>query len=620
MRKDFIVSPTRRHEGAKTQKTFVSSCLCVFALIILITCGPRPTATPTPLPTLLEDPHTLTPPPPSVPSVTPLAVESSVKSVDLCLADEPQSLYLYARPEAGRAHLLAALYDGPIDHVNDEYQPVLLEKLPSVNDGDAVVRDVTLNAGDTAVDDIGRVVTLTEGVTVNLLNGEQITYSGSGPIAAPQMTVTFRLRPGVRWSDGQPLTADDSVFSYRVSLSPDSFNPRRALAERTAAYRALDDTTVEWVGLPGYIDPLYFTNFWSPLPRHRFTDMTPGQIADSDEANYNPLGWGPFVLKEWARGDQLTFERNPYYFRASEGLPEADMLTYRIVTDATQIVDSLRSGQCAIAPSSPALESALDTLAQLQFAHTVSSTALAYLHFGIRPAANYARAVGHDFFAGARARQAIAHCLTWLSPLTPDPARGRALLAELGWTDSGGDGFLDKDGIRLSLTLAGFNLQSPISNFQSPVSNLQSQLQTNCGIAVELLPLTRGEFTGDWPDGVVFGRRFDLAVLTWDEGGGWPCELWLTEQLPDDANPGGANASGYSNPAFDAACRRARATLDPALAAHYRAEAQQLFAQDLPALPLFFRVKVAAALPGVQGFALDPTSDSELWAIEAIAP
>jgi peptide/nickel transport system substrate-binding protein len=582
--------------------------------VVVVACGQRPTTTPAPDATLPRSPA----PAPTLPllstsSPTP-SVAPSAQPVDLslCLADEPQSLYLYARPEAGRDHLLAALYDGPIDQVNDDHRPVLLERLPSVKEGDAVVRDVIRSAGEAVVDEVGRVVSLTEGVRVNLLEGEQLTYSGAGAIALPQMTVTFHLRPGVLWSDGTPLTAHDSVFSYEVSLSPDSFNPRRSLAERTLSYRALDDVTVEWVGLPGFIDPTYFTNFWTPLPRHRYAGLTPSQIADSDEARSNPLGWGPFVLGEWERGDQVRFDRNPFYFRAGEGLPVADTVTYHLLSDPAQVVANLRSGQCALAPHSARLVSEQAALTQLQFGQTVSGTALTYLHFGMLPAVDYVRALGNDFFAEARARQALAHCLNWLSPTPPDPAQGRALLAELGWADSDGDGILDKAGVPLRLTLADVNPQWPVTDYQS-------QLQTNCGIALELRPLSLGDVIGDWPAGVVFGRRFDLALLTWEVGENWPCELWLTAQIPNDSNPGGANAGGYSNPDYDEACRRARTTLDPAASAGFYAEAQRLWAQDLPALPLFFQVKVAAVLPGVRGFALDSTSASELWAIEAIS-
>ncbi|MGH2523606.1 MAG: hypothetical protein ACRDH2_13965, partial [Anaerolineales bacterium] len=181
-----------------------------------------------------------------------------------------------------------------------------------------------------------------------------------------------------------------------------------------------------------------------------------------------------------------------------------------------------------------------------------------------------------------------------------------------GWADSDGDGALDKDGIPLRLTLAGDARREAL------LGDIQLQLKANCGIEVETRLLTRGELEGDWPDGVIFGRRFDLALFGWNVGAAPPCEVWTTTQIPSDANPGGANDTGYSNPAFDAACRRARTTLDPQHATQSHAEAQRIFAEDLPVLPLFFWPKLAAARAPVQGFVLDPTSPSELWNIEEL--
>lgn len=585
---------------------------------------------------------TLSPAPPLPP--TPAAPQE----LTICLPEEPQSLYLYARPEPGREHLLAALYDGPIDSAAYSYQPVLLDKLPSVADGDAVINAVMVSAGDTVVDVLGRVVTLAEGVSLAQLDGATTTYSGSGPVSIPQMAVTFHLKLGVLWSDGEPLTADDSVFSYEVSHSPDSYNPRRALAERTAAYRALNETTVEWVGLPGYIDPLYFTHLWTPLPRHLYGGFTPTEIADSESANYAPLGWGPFVLSEWMRGDHLTFERNPNYFRAPEGLPRLDRVTYRVVPDPAQILADLRDGTCDAAPHSPAFEALTSAFIDAEAAgglqtQIVSGTTLEHLDFGITPAGDYSREAGNVFFQDVRVRQAFAYCLDRLAltsgpspagrgetpisyvpashplrapnviPYAFDPVRGRALLAEMGWTDSDGDGTLDKNGVPLKLTLASGPVGDTLR--ENLASAIQSQLKENCGIEVEVRLLTRGELDGDWPDGVIFGRRFDLALFGWRVGAVPPCELWTTAQIPDDANPGGANDTGYSNPEFDAACLRAL-TADTPNSFQFHAEAQRLFARDLPMLPLFFRVKVAAVRLPVEGFTLDPTSPSELWNIE----
>jgi peptide/nickel transport system substrate-binding protein len=631
--------------------------VCLGLLALAVACGPA--RTPAPAVTVVVPTQGALPSPtpthaPAPPSLSP---PTTLPELTLCLADEPRSLYLYARPEPGRDHILAALYDGPIDAVNYGYQPVLLEKLPSVADGDAAFNTVRVNAGDVVVDALGRVITLAAGVTLAQPGGEVIAYAGSGAISVPQMVVTFRLRPGVRWSDGQPLTAADSVFSFEVSRRPDSYNPRRALAERTASYRALNETTVEWTGLPGYLDPLSFTNFWTPLPRHRYEGLAPTEIADSAEANRNPLGWGPFVLAEWVQGDHLTFERNPNYFRAPEGLPRFNRVTYRILPhEASAILAELQAGQCDIAPQTSAFDGLSPSagrggpLAESGVNLDFVDATLEHLDFGIAPAPGYTRSVGNDFFRDVRARRAIAYCLDrsaladiprlsfyagWEPPFTflpanhplyrrpspdheylSDPARGRALLSEMAWTDSDGDGTPDKDGIPLRLTLVGGPVGDPIREALLPA--IQSQLKANCGIEIETRLLTRGEMEGDWPDGVIFGRRFDLAVFGWRVGSAPPCELFTTAQIPDDANPGGANDAGYSNPQFDDACRRALTTFDPQLAAPYHQAAQRLFAEDLPMLPLFFRVRAAAARANVADFALDPTAPSELWNLETM--
>jgi len=627
----------------------------VMMLFLLVACGPTPSPT---------APFTSAPPLPSASparTLSPAPLEDPAREASgtlpftpavpqeltLCLPSEPQSLYLYARPEAGRDHVLAALYDGPIDSHDYQFQPVLLTKLPSVADGDAVINMVAVNAGDTVVDVLGRVVTLAEGVSLARPNGATITYAGSGPVSVPQMVVTFHVKPGVRWSDGEPLTADDSVFSFEIGLSPDSYNPRRDLAERTASYQVLNETAVEWTGLPGYLDPLYFTNFWTPLPRHMFSGLTPTEIADSPEANRNPLGWGPFVLREWMSGDHLAFERNPDYFRAAEGLPRLDRVTYRIVPDPAQILADLRNGQCDVAPQSPVYEAVASHFMDAEAAgglqtQLVSGTALEHLDFGIKSADDYTYPVDRRIFRFVR--HAIAYCLDRRQPATIgfaseipdtyvpmthplhgpaavsypfDPVRGRGLLALYGWSDTNGDGTLDKDGVPLKLTLVGGPTGDPLR--EALLSEIQAQLKANCGIEIETRLLTRGELEGDWPDGVVFGRRFDLAVFGWKVGSVPPCELFTTAQIPDDANPGGANDTGYSNRQFDAACRRALTTFDPQLSRQYHAEAQAVLAEDLPMLPLFFRVKIAAARAQVQGFALDPTSPSELWNIEELA-
>jgi peptide/nickel transport system substrate-binding protein len=598
----------------------------------------RPTATPgateTPAPRPTEETATPgpTPTPPRVAELT------------LCLAEEPTTLYQFAQPEAGRAHILAALYDGPIDAVNYGFAPVLFEHLPSLENGEAEVRSVRVGLGTPVVNSAGLVVALAEGTEVTLLGGNLYTHTGEVSIELPQMVVRFRLREGLTWSDGAPLTAHDSVFAFDLGLSPDSHDPRADLAARTAGYSAPDDQTLLWAGLPGYVDPTYDTNFWTPLPRHRFEGTTAFEIADSDEARTRPLGWGPYMVETWQHGDRLVLARNPNYWRAGEGLPRIERLVYRFFASPEGLAEGLRSGECDVAPSGAGLNAVLRSDPALSGSglavEQVEGALLEFLSVGIVPDEGYARPAGADLFQDARVRQGLAYCLgrgarlqpqPWVSESEPgvpaayvpvghplfeeetahyffNPEFGRGRLIVAGWPAG------DAEGEPPVLTLAG----GPTGNAGRLwlMEEVARQLRNNCGVVVETRELTRGEVDGDWPDGVVFGRRFDLALLGWRVGATPLCNLFTTNEIPTSERPGGANAAGYSDPGFDEACRRALATLDPAQSAAYHAEAQRLFAEDLPAIPLFAWPRYGAARPQVTGYQLDANSASEMWNVE----
>jgi peptide/nickel transport system substrate-binding protein len=574
---------------------------------------------------------------PPTPGGSPSTPATGSRELTVCLMGEPQSLYRYARPEAGREHILAALYDGPIDTANFGYQPVLLEKLPSLAGGDAVIQAASVISGQTVVDALGRVLPLALGLRLLQADGTIFTYSG-GPVNLPQMVVTFHLRPGVRWSDGAPLTADDSAFAFQVARSPDSFDPMRAAADRTANYQAPDAATVVWTGLPGNLDPLYYTNFWPPLPRHQFGSQTAAQIAASDSAARSPLVWGPFMVQDWQPGQRLVVQRNPYYWRAAEGLPRLDTVNYRFVAGPADLAAGLRDGTCDVAPSGAAMDQAAgllsaDAQAGAVNLQTVPGTTLEHLDFDLAPAADYTRTAQAAPLQDLRVRQAVASCLDRpaLAPggragaaaLPPfladsltqypfDPAHGRLLVATNYWANANGNGLVDNNGVTLTLTLAGDAAHQPL------LQALQAQLQQHCGLGVQLRTLTQSELRGDWPDGVVFGRRYELAVFAWQVGALAPCELFTTGEIASAANPGGANDTGYSNPTFDQACQRAVFPLDRPADAAALTSAQNQLVQDLPLLPLFLEPRHGAARAGVSGYTLDPTSPSELWNLEVI--
>jgi len=403
----------------------------------------------------------------------------------------------------------------------------------------------------------------------------------------------------------------------------------RATANRTQSYQAVGDRTIVWTSLPGDLDPLYATNFWPPLPRHQLGSLNAAQVAASDQAARAPLGWGPFVLAAWNPGQSIVMQRNPAYWRAAEGLPRLDQVTYRFLAAPADLAAGLRDGSCDIAPSGPAMDQAAaalqtDTPAGKVTLHTAASGTLEHLDFNLAPSPSYTGTAQSGLLQDVRVRQAVFACLdraqlggviptAGLSPsldfaaaaqVAFDPAHARDLLAQAGWTDSNGDGVLDQNGATLALTLAGDDAHQPL------LQAIQSQLKINSGLAVKLETLTQSDRLGDWPEGVVFGRRFDLVVFAWQVGAVPPCELFTTGEIASDSNPSGANDTGYSHPAFDTACGQAVFPLDGGAGAQSSALALNLLARDLPILPLYLDARHGAVRSSVQGYLLDPTSPS----------
>ena len=113
-----------------------------------------------------------------------------------------------------------------------------------------------------------------------------------------QLIIEFQLLPDLTWSDGTPLTASDSLFSF--DLDRDLTIPTtKYLVDRTAAYEVVDETAIRWTGIPGYFDPEYATLFWNPLPQHLLGDIAPEDLQNAELATRKPIGWGPYQIEEW---------------------------------------------------------------------------------------------------------------------------------------------------------------------------------------------------------------------------------------------------------------------------------------------------------------------------------
>jgi len=580
---------------------------------------PSPTASPTPLPP---------------------------KELVVCLGGEPRDLYLYGDNSPAAVAVRHALYEPPIVSPGYAYEAVALEKVPSLADGDARLEPVTVEEGTLIVDAGGEIVPLVAGTQFVDAAGQVQEYAGE-PVAIPQFTVDYTFKPLV-WSDGTPLTAEDSVFSFRIA--GDRNTPRLDDQVRyTVSYSAIDEQTVRWVGLPGYLDPSFMTHIWTPLPRHQLGDYSAAELATLEEAALSPLSYGPFAIEGWTPGEEIRLVANPHYYRAAEGLPRLDRLIVRFLSSGN---DRLPAGYeaCDVITQDvysfdalPAIDEAAAAGTLVEYVATAG--VLEQIIFGVDSIQEYAES--HiDWFEDARVRQAFAQCidrqalvdeLTFgraevMDTFVPgghrlhpediegwefDPAAANATLDELGYLDPDGDGIRNNiESTRPFTITLGTNSESDLRR------RINEMVQANlgeCGIQVDLYTMDAGTWFAPGPAGTVFGRKFDLAQFAWLSRIEPNCGLYLSENIPGPPEAGYAgwenvNVSGWSNEEYDTACRTALGLLpgQPGYEAAHQ-EAMRIFARELPAIPLFARMRLATTAPDVVNFRLDPAEPSELW-------
>jgi peptide/nickel transport system substrate-binding protein len=466
-----------------------------------------------------------------------------------------------------------------------------------------------------------------------------------------QLVVQFELQPFI-WSDGTPVTADDSVYSFEVAADPLTPVPKLKI-ERTADYQATGDHTIEWTGVPGYMDRGYLTNIWPPLPRHAWGDKGAADLLLADEVNKRPLSYGPYVVSEWVTGKEITFVRNQNYYLISDGLPLIDTVALKFIIDREQALPLLLSGQCDVLTQdllslgdAPALSEAAEK--GLIDAHFQPGTVFEHIDFGINSVKEY-ETERPDWFENPLVRQAFLMCTDRLAimddflygqsqlinayvpdnhPLFPDDAvlwpydveSANALLDEAGFLD------FDEDGLRNDPRLGGeFRVELLVALGNSTglqIANAFKKDLASCGVEVVVESVDSDIYYADGPESPLFGRRFDLAEFPWLISIEPNCALYLSSETPGPENNWNRtynNQTGFNNSSFDQVCKSALDAL-PGTDEYedFHREALRIWTEQLPIIPLFLRLKLAATSPEVSGFVLDPTQNSSLWNIANI--
>ncbi len=640
--------------------------LLIIASMVLAACQPAPTATPAPV-----DPGQPQPTqPPAAPTTPP-----EPKVMVVCMAQEPSTLYTLSESALVKAAVLEAVYDFGVDARSYSYQPVGLVKLPNFDDGDAANVEVDVTVGDKVYDAVtDEVVEIAADSKVNLnqLDGSiaEVDFAATPTAKTVQMSVTWTLVDGIAWEDGTPVTTADILFAWGVASSPDTPLSKYTI-DRTAAYEAVDDKSWTWTSLPGYTTGTYFVDaVITPLPSHIYGEggsrpLTPAEMLQDEEVNRDPLAFGPFKVVEWVAGSHIGLEKNATYYRASEGLPALDQLIYRFVPDSNQLIAQLASGECDLGTQDAAFEGSLPLIRQFEsegllVPQVVAGTVFEHLDFNLAPLGTLAGDDAYGVYAGFAAtvtnndgspvfgnpdiRKAIAYCVdrqavvdgatngaavvqhTYTASDHPlyagdanvtlyefDPAKGLALLAQYGWTDTDGDGVLD-NGAGQKFSFVHSTRRNPLREKVTQI--VQQQLKANCMLETKI-ELFGSEYFADGPSGLVFGRQYDMGEFAWLTGVEPPCNLYTTTQIPSETYGwGSANNTGFSNADFDAACSAAQNALDETVKATEHAKAQAIFTEFLPSLPLFARAKILVTRPEIVGVIMDPTANSELWNVE----
>lgn len=600
----------------------------------------------------------------------------SSRLLTVCMGREPASLFLYGDESSAARGIRQAIYDGPLDINNFTVSPVLLQRQPDRTGGDVQLIPVPVQPGDLIQDAAGHLTQLKSGATY-LPAGCQtsdcgVVYEGADPVNMDQLVVQYHLLPDVLWSDGAALTADDSLFSYQVAsgLKPWA---RADWIDHTLVYTALNATTVEWRGVPGYRQPNYSLGFFSPLPRHAWGDLSPTQMLTAELSARMPLGWGPFQIEEWQPGDHITLSKNLNYFRAQEGLPHFDRLVFRFMPNKDEALAALQAGECDILDETTGLEGRSQELLDLKNSgqarvEFMPGAAWEHIDFGLAPANPAAGDKGPvnpaTFLQPKAVRQALALCVdraalakelffdqtvvpdTYVPPGHPlalpevkkyafDPGAAASLLQSVGWVDADNNPATPRVAAGVAEVADGtpFEMEYLVSSeplAHSAAQKIQASL-ASCGVKINLKTIDAHTLVTPGPQGAVFGRNFTLAQFAWSTslaGGNNPlvpaCYLFLSEEIPGPYPQfpkgwGGANVSGYRSADFDQACLKGLSTLPDTpeyVQAHQRAQA--LFAEDLPALPLFMRLKVVAARPDLCNLSVDSSADSSLWNLETL--
>lgn len=423
--------------------------------------------------------------------------------------------------------------------------------------------------------------------------------------------LTFRLREGVEWHDGEPLTAEDVAFTFRMAKHPDVGYRARSYFARWDSVEVVDRHTARFHVRP--TAGLLYAWIATPIvPEHVLGDVPPGELAQHPFGTRNPVGSGPYRFVEHSQGDRWVFEANRDFPEEMGGPPHADRLIYRVVPDETTLLAEARSGNVdfymKVLPSQLDRVRGDDGLDLVTFPFPSygfvgwNTRRPLFEEAGVRRALTMAidREEIVDAALNGLGRPATgplgpwhwAYDSTW-SPLPHDPDSARALLERHGWRDADGDGVRERDGTEFAFELATNDTRQR----RDVAVLVQSQL---ADVGVEASPAVREyaslveAVTGPARDfdGVVLAFQPDLVV---DDRDLWAC----------DRRDQPMQFTGYCDEELDAVLDSLPRTIDRERRRRLLHRYNEIVYRDQPYSFLFFEDRADALRRGLEGVTMD---------------
>ena len=422
-----------------------------------------------------------------------------------------------------------------------------------------------------AMDEHGEINTLLfDGLTAHDANGQVVPgLAESWDYDENTFTYTFHIREGIRWHDGEDMTADDVKFTFEAIMNPENGSENAPNYEDVEEITVLDDHTVAFkLKETNAAFPEYMT--MAVLPKH----LLEGEDMQESAFFRAPVGTGPYKLESWDEGQSIVLTRNEDYYL---GAPHIDTVIFKIVPDDNAQALQLSSGELDMALLDPKnAENFAESDTYTRYDMTTADYRGILFNFNnpywtenrdIIPAICY----GID-------REAIINSvllgqgMAAYSPLQRniyndedvnhydyDPEKAREILESVGCTLNN-DGYYERNGEEIGFVISVMSGEQDRIDIAQAASQQLNEIGIRCTVDIPVQM--------DWEN--------QMACLI-----GWGSPFDADDHTYKVFGTGkGANYSSYSNEKVDEALAKARSTFDTDKRRQYYAEFQEALAED----------------------------------------